>query len=220
VVSAPLFGIANLNCPLKAPLALHLHGSTLIHIRGTTNRLVFRLCRCHIEQREWIQETKDRSWCRRDKPDTDEEATNDTTTQSYGFRSARKISVRYDLQHLQTGALLIGKPTSCLGPAEARQKVVTAGVSKTRTTTSIPTPISAIKLPYSSSSRVPADMVKTMFFEFVYFPSNVFLGSYHNHLLVASARGSLRLAGRRRCGALGEEHCWHVRSTNATDCIS
>jgi hypothetical protein len=53
--------------------------------------------------------------------------------------------------------------TSCLGSVEARrQKVATAGVSKTRTT-SIPTPISAVKLPHSTSSRVPADMVKTIF---------------------------------------------------------
>jgi hypothetical protein len=54
------------------------------------------------------------------------------------------------------------QPTSCLASAEARQKVVTAGVSNTRTT-SIPTPISAVKLPHSTSSRVPADTVKTMF---------------------------------------------------------
>jgi len=165
VVSAPLLGIADLNCPLKVPpLVVHLHESTLIHIRGTTNRLVFRFCRHHIEQREWIQETKDGSWCGRGKPDTNQEATNDTTIQGYEFRSSRKISLRYDsdLQHLQTGVLLIGNPTSCLGSAEARQKVVTAGVSKTRTT-SIPTPISAVKLPHSTSSRVPADMVKTMF---------------------------------------------------------
>jgi hypothetical protein len=159
-VSAPLLGIADLKTPFKAPG--HLHGSTLIHIRGTTNRLVFWLCGCHIEQREWIQETKDRSWCGRGKPDTDKEATNDTTIQSYEFRSARKLSLRYDLQRLQTGALLIGNQTSCLASAEARQKVVAAGVSKTRTT-SIPTPISAVKLPHSTSSRVPADMVKTSF---------------------------------------------------------
>ena len=109
MVSAPLLAIADFNCPLKAPLAVHVHGSTLIHIRGTTDRLVFRLCRHHIEQREWIQEKKeDRSWRRRGRPDTDKEATNDTTIQSYEFRSARKIPLRYDLQHLQTGLLLIG----------------------------------------------------------------------------------------------------------------
>lgn len=56
----------------------------------------------------------------------------------------------------------IGNQTSCLGPAEARQKLVTPGVSKTRAT-SIPTPISAVKLPHSTSSRVPADTVKTIF---------------------------------------------------------
>jgi hypothetical protein len=101
--------IANLNCPLKAPLAVHLHGSTLIHIRGNTDRLVFRLCRHHIEQRGWIQETKDRSWCGRCNPDTDnKEATDDTTVPSYEFRSAREFSLRYGLQHLQTGVLLIG----------------------------------------------------------------------------------------------------------------
>jgi hypothetical protein len=89
---------------------VHLHGPTLIHIRGTTNRLVFRLCRRHTEQREWIQETKDRSWCGRCKPDADKEATDDTTVQSDEFRSARELSLRYDLQHLQTGVLLIGQP--------------------------------------------------------------------------------------------------------------
>lgn len=38
---------------LKALLVVHLHGSTLIRIRGATNRLVFQLCGRHIEQREW-----------------------------------------------------------------------------------------------------------------------------------------------------------------------
>jgi len=64
----------------------------------------------------------------------------------------------------------LGKPASCVGPAEARQKVLTAGVSKTRPT-SIPTPISAVKLPHPTSSRVSADTVKTMFSSRL-FPSN------------------------------------------------
>ena len=70
----------------------------------------------------------------------------------------------HDLQHFQAGLLLIGNQNSRLGSAETRQKVVTAGASKTRTA-SIPTPISAVKLPHSTSSRVPADTVKTIFSE-------------------------------------------------------
>ena len=136
------------------------------------------------------------------KPRTTTQASRATNLEAQG--SSR--SGMHDLQHLQAGVLLIGNQNSRLGSAETRQKpeVVTAGAFKARTT-SIPTPISAVKLPHSTSSRVPADTVKTMFSESSIFPPNVFVGSHHNHVLVAPARGSPGASGRW-C-ALGEEHC-------------
>jgi hypothetical protein len=56
---------------------------------------------------------------------------------------------------------------SCLGSAEARTKAQVTGVSGT---TSIPTPVSVAKPPHPTSSRAPADMVKTVFSSLL-FPS-------------------------------------------------